>query len=139
MLPPNARLDALEQFFEQYRSALQNNDIHSLADIFQFPLTFHDAERTVVVNSAEEAEKAFLLLRRYYDDLGTICLETRFLAPHRVSRNFLMVDVVWRLRDGSAMTICDERSTFVVRDGTDSTRIVTVIHHDDLFPQYGHA
>jgi hypothetical protein len=139
MLPPNSSLSALEQFFEDYRSALQNKDTCGLLESFTFHLTFHDSERTVVVPDAEAAEKAFLLLRRYYEDLGMVCLETRFLAPHRVSRDFLLVDIVWRLRDEAAMTICDQRSTFVLREDDNGTKIVSVFHHDDLFPQCGHA
>ena len=139
MLPPNTNHDALEQFFEDYRSALQSNDTGSLMDNFHFPLTFHDAERTVMVGNAEEAEKAFLLLRRFYEDLGMACLETRFLVPQRISRDFVSVDIVWRLQDSGAMMICDQRSTFIVRDGADGTKIVTVIHHEDSYPRYGHA
>src|SRR3954469_8361424 len=121
-----------EDFIEDYRNAILRNDVDALVDTYNFPMTFHDGVRTVVLEDCEAAQKAFLMLRCYYEDVGMESLETRFVASHRVSQDFVLVDVVWRLRDGHGMTICDQRSTFALREGHSRAKIVAVFLHDDI-------
>ena len=135
----SSSLEPLEEFMEGYRESVERNDIAALTRTYNFPLTLHDGVRTVVLADAEEAQRAFLLMRRHYEDIGMARLETRFLASHRVSPDFVLVDVVWRLRDSEAFTICDQRSTYALRDDAGGSKIVAVFLHEDFVPQYGNA
>ena len=107
MIPLKSELPSLDKVFADYRNALQRSDTYTLLDNLDFPLTLLDGEQTVVIPDAEAAEKAFLVLQRYYEDVGMTCLETRYLAPQRISRDFVLVDIIWRMQDEDAITICD--------------------------------
>src|SRR6476646_6680365 len=96
----------LEDFMESYRDAVLSHDVDALVASYAFPLTFHDGARTVVLHDAASAEHAFDTLRNFYDDMGMVTLETRYMASHRVGPTLVLVDVIWRLRDDASMTIC---------------------------------
>ena len=69
----------------------------------------------------------------FYEDLGMDRLETRYVASHRVSHDFVLVDVVWRLRRQRRMT--DQRSAIDLRrcrHAVDHTKIVAVFLHEDV-------
>lgn len=128
-----------EEFMEDYREAVFRNDIDAMTATYNFPLVFHDAAELIVISDVEAAQKAALLMRRFYDDLGMACLETRFVSTHRISQDFVLVDVVWRLRDRQSMMICDQRSTYALRETVRGTKIVAVFLHEDILPRYGNA
>src|SRR5689334_3004722 len=129
----------LRDFMEDYREAMFNHDVEALVASYAFPLTFHDGARTVVLSDAASAEHAFDTLRDFYDDIGMVTLETRYMASHRVGPSLVLVDVVWRLRDEASMTICDQRSTYALREDARQAKIVAVFLHDDIVPAAGHA
>jgi hypothetical protein len=129
----------LEDFMECYREAVLNHDVEAVVATYSFPLTFHDGARTTVLEDAEAAERAFDALRDFYDDLGMVALETRYLTTHRIGPTLVLVDVVWRLRDEASMTILDQRSTYALRDDQRRAKIVAVFLHDDIMPTAGHA
>jgi hypothetical protein len=129
----------LAEFMEDYREAVFNHDVEDLVARYAFPLTFHDGARTVVINDADAAEHAFETLRTFYDDLGMVTLETRYMASHRVAPSLVLIDVVWRLRDEASLTICDQRSTYALREDARQAKIVAVFLHEDIVPAAGHA
>jgi hypothetical protein len=128
-----------EDFLESYRDALFRRDMPAITESCRFPLAFHDVHGTVIVPDAEAAEKAFLLLRHHYEDLGMTEIELRFAAMQQVSSDFVLVDAVWRLLDEAGMTIMDQRSTYLLRDDGRRARIVSVVLHEDMLPVVGNA
>ena len=139
MLISEFSMTPFEGFLDDYRNAVCRNDVDALLDSYNFPLTLHDGDTTVVLADAAAAEKALGMLRNFYEDLGMDRMETRYVASHRVSHDFVLVDVIWRLVDADRMPICDQRSTFALRHAAKRAKIVAVFLHEDVMPLYGNA
>jgi hypothetical protein len=129
----------LVQFFEQHRRAVLDDDLEALLDVYSYPVTFCDYERTIVVRDEAVAANVYHVMRNLYEDLGTEAIETRWVVQHRVSSDFVLADVTWRLLDANGGVICDQRSTYALRGDGPNVKIVAVFLHEDGFPTCGTA
>jgi hypothetical protein len=115
------------------------NDVEAVVSQFVFPLSFIDGNRTVVLNDEDKAARAIQMLWMLYEDMGMASIETLWMGQHRISSDFVLADVTWRLLDSNGAPICDQRSTYAIRGVGEAARIVSVCFHEDNFPRHADA
>ena len=98
-------------------------------------MSFFDGGRTIVLNDEYAASRALQMLLMLYEDMGMANIETLWMMQHRVSSDFVLADVTWRLLDAEGSPICDQRSTYAIRGVGDAARIVAIFLHEDSFPR----
>jgi len=124
----------IERLFENIRAALLRNDVAAIVDRFVYPLSFFDGSRTIVLEDAATAARAMQMTWMLYEDLGMAGIETLWMMQHRISSDFVLADVTWRLLDDAAGPICDQRATYAIRGTGEAARIVAIFLHEDNFP-----
>lgn len=129
----------IERLFESFRVAVLRNDVEAVVSQFVYPLSFFDGSRTVVLNDEDKAARAIQILWMLYEDMGMASIETLWMVQHRISSDFVLADVTWRLLDSNSVPICDQRSTYAIRGVGEAARIVSVFFHEDNFPQHADA
>ena len=129
----------IERLFENIRTAMLRDDAEAVARQFVYPLSFFDGGRTLVLEDDQVAARAMQMIRMLYEDMGMATMETLWMMQHRVSSDFVLADVTWRLRDSESAPICDQRSTYAIRGVGEDARIVAVFFHEDSFPRQADA
>jgi hypothetical protein len=139
MIAARAAPTPLDEFFENHRIAVLNDEPGRVIDNFSFPMSFCDSDRTVVIESEADATRVYRVLRDFYEDLGMSGIETRWVLQHRVSHDFLLAEVNWRLTDEEGDVIADHRSTYALRFDGSAIKVVAVFLHEDDYPYCGTA
>jgi hypothetical protein len=129
----------IDQFFDILRQAMLENDVPLIVASHCYPVAVSDRQQTVILKDRAAAGRAYQVLRRLYADLGLASIETRWVVEHRVSRDFLIAEVAWRLLDRDTKFICDQRSTYTLRHDGATIKIAAVFFHEDGPSYCGHA